>query len=379
MDRLILASACACASLVCSPAAGQKLVYGSLVGIIRSEAGARLSGVQVLLVNRDTNLAREAVTDESGQYQIVNLQPGPYDVTFSLEQHRQVRRFIPVTQGEISRVDMTLARQSTADGTVPSPSQGSSSPGFRPSERLEGRLSEMLLSALYLHNAESVPKTDYSAPACVVFSRDFLNSGYGTSSCGGNGGNPSSTFGVDLRFQMGIVPMSVGYNREVFSTLQLTTFGERADVNARFDASGTVAMSTNVISIASGVVLDRFYVGPVLNVIFWNASETASNALVAGRPQVPIRSSTTTTENNGMDLGVGIRAEIRLSPRGSPFYFAPIVELDHATYSGVFTDTDLLHWNQHMTSTRLKLGARVGVSRRLGRATGSNRDRQSSR
>ena len=56
-----------------------------------------------------TNLTREAVSDSEGNYTFVNVPPGPYDVKVVLQGFRETRRTgVPVSIGQISRVDMTL-------------------------------------------------------------------------------------------------------------------------------------------------------------------------------------------------------------------------------------------------------------------------------
>src|SRR5687767_1909839 len=58
---------------------------GTLTGTVRDQSGAVLPGVTVeasspVLIEK----VRTAVTDDSGQYRIMNLQPGRYSVSFSL-------------------------------------------------------------------------------------------------------------------------------------------------------------------------------------------------------------------------------------------------------------------------------------------------------
>src|SRR5678815_1350577 len=57
----------------------------TLAGVVRDSSGAFLPGVTVetsstALIEK----VRTAVTDSTGQYQIVDLRPGTYDLTFSL-------------------------------------------------------------------------------------------------------------------------------------------------------------------------------------------------------------------------------------------------------------------------------------------------------
>ena len=56
-----------------------------------------------------TNLKRDAVTDAQGSYNFVNVQAGRYEVRVSLTSFREaVHTGVPVTVGQISRVDVTM-------------------------------------------------------------------------------------------------------------------------------------------------------------------------------------------------------------------------------------------------------------------------------
>src|SRR6187401_1294452 len=65
----------------------------SIAGVVKDTSGAVLPGVTVeaaspVLIEK----AREAVTDTSGRFQIVDLRPGTYTVTFSLAGFNTVKR-----------------------------------------------------------------------------------------------------------------------------------------------------------------------------------------------------------------------------------------------------------------------------------------------
>src|SRR5215470_6436159 len=65
----------------------------SIAGVVKDASGAVLPGVTVeatspVLIEK----ARTAVTDETGQYRIVDLRAGVYAVTFSLSGFSSVRR-----------------------------------------------------------------------------------------------------------------------------------------------------------------------------------------------------------------------------------------------------------------------------------------------
>ena len=95
-------------SITAAPLAAQ-ILYGSIVGVVKDTQGAVMPGATITIVNRDTNLTRETTTDAQGNYSIVNVLPGSYNVRVSLQGFREnVRSGVPVIIGEISRVEVTL-------------------------------------------------------------------------------------------------------------------------------------------------------------------------------------------------------------------------------------------------------------------------------
>ena len=95
-------------ALVSVPAHAQ-ILYGSITGVVKDAQGATVPGATVTAVNKETNLTRDTVTNAEGVYTLTNVLPGPYDVKISLPGFKEaVRTTVPVTIGQISRVDMTL-------------------------------------------------------------------------------------------------------------------------------------------------------------------------------------------------------------------------------------------------------------------------------
>ena len=95
-------------ALVAVPAHAQ-ILYGSITGVVKDAQGATVPGATVTAVNKETNLTRDTVTNAEGVYTLTNVLPGPYDVKISLPGFKEaVRTAVPVTIGQIARVDMTL-------------------------------------------------------------------------------------------------------------------------------------------------------------------------------------------------------------------------------------------------------------------------------
>ena len=71
-----------------TPAISQVL-YGSIVGVVKDAQGAAVPGATVTVVNKETNLTRDAVTNAEGAYSVINVLPGVYDVKISLQGFRE--------------------------------------------------------------------------------------------------------------------------------------------------------------------------------------------------------------------------------------------------------------------------------------------------
>jgi hypothetical protein len=59
--------------------------FGSIIGTVQDASGAAIPGVSVQVKNLDDSTSRATLTDAAGGYQILNLRPGPYEVTASKE------------------------------------------------------------------------------------------------------------------------------------------------------------------------------------------------------------------------------------------------------------------------------------------------------
>jgi len=98
------------------PAEAQ-LLYGGLVGAVIDQQGAVVPGARVTIVNTETNHTRETTTDAQGVYSFVNVLAGPYDVRVALQGFREaLRSRVPVTVGQISRVDLRLEVGALSEG-----------------------------------------------------------------------------------------------------------------------------------------------------------------------------------------------------------------------------------------------------------------------
>src|SRR6476620_56511 len=116
----------ACSTLLISVIPVQLHAQSAIAGTVKDTSGAVLPGVTVeaaspVLIEK----SREAVTDGSGQYKIINLLPGTYDVTFTLTGFSTVKRAAVEVTGSSTaaiNIDMkvgTLAETITVTGETP--------------------------------------------------------------------------------------------------------------------------------------------------------------------------------------------------------------------------------------------------------------------
>ena len=80
----ILAPMVAAAILVPWTGADAQVTTATLYGIVRDSTGAALPGANVTATNQGTNLSREIVTDERGEFALPALPTGPYTLRIAL-------------------------------------------------------------------------------------------------------------------------------------------------------------------------------------------------------------------------------------------------------------------------------------------------------
>src|SRR5688572_7021081 len=81
----------------------------TLVGTITDPSGAVMTGVPVVATNVNTNVRSSAVSDESGNFQIPNLQPGMYQVEVQSPGFKRfVRQNVPLEIDRQLRINAVL-------------------------------------------------------------------------------------------------------------------------------------------------------------------------------------------------------------------------------------------------------------------------------
>ena len=109
LKGLVVCAIAAACGLRALPAAAQTAATGNIEGIVTDPTGGVLPGVTVTVRNRDTNVAREVVTDGEGRYRAGALQPGAYDVSAALSgfQATPVSN-IEIQVGQTAAVDVKM-------------------------------------------------------------------------------------------------------------------------------------------------------------------------------------------------------------------------------------------------------------------------------
>ena len=88
--------------------------FGEFVGTVRDPSQALIAGCTVTVKNLGTSATRTAITDSTGSYTVVNLEPGDYEITMEAAGfQRLTRRNVQLLSRQTVRVDgaMTLSSQ----------------------------------------------------------------------------------------------------------------------------------------------------------------------------------------------------------------------------------------------------------------------------
>jgi carboxypeptidase family protein len=103
MRRVVLCMTVLCAAVIFVPRTSHAQDRAAIAGVARDSSGAVMPGVLVeatspALIER----TRSVVTDSAGQYKIVDLGPGTYEVTFTLAGFKAVRRGNIILEGNFT-------------------------------------------------------------------------------------------------------------------------------------------------------------------------------------------------------------------------------------------------------------------------------------
>ena len=84
-------------------------LYGSVVGDVKDATGASVPGATVVVTNKNTGLVRQAVSDNTGHYNMSDVPAGDYSLKVSLQGFKSVEQTdVPVRINNITRIDVSL-------------------------------------------------------------------------------------------------------------------------------------------------------------------------------------------------------------------------------------------------------------------------------
>src|SRR5262245_13834006 len=93
-----------------------QLNRGAITGTLTDTTSAVIPNARVVVKNTNTGATNETETNASGQYNVPNLAPGPYEITFESSSFKKlVRSGIVLGATEVLRLDATLEVGSLAE------------------------------------------------------------------------------------------------------------------------------------------------------------------------------------------------------------------------------------------------------------------------
>jgi hypothetical protein len=91
------------------PNAQAQVLYGSIVGNVKDASGGAVPQAAITITNKETNLSREATTDETGSYNFLDVPTGTYAVKVSKTGFKTYERtVVTVSLNTTTRLDATL-------------------------------------------------------------------------------------------------------------------------------------------------------------------------------------------------------------------------------------------------------------------------------
>lgn len=187
MKKLSVSGILALLVLFLSGIMSAQVATGAISGTVKDSSGAVLPRVKVSILNEDTGIAREIVTDPTGRYSVLSLNLGHYQLTAMAEGFQtEIRRGILLTVGREAIVDMTLSIGGTQQRLVVT---GEVSLVESTSATLGSLVDDRAIRALPL-NGRSYDQLALLQPGVIL------------NSPGKTGGSPF-TFGTGKRFSVG--------------------------------------------------------------------------------------------------------------------------------------------------------------------------------
>jgi hypothetical protein len=98
------------------PLCAAQVLYGLIVGDVKDASGASIPGAAVVVVNKNTGLTRQGVTDGTGRFNLADLPAGVYSLKASVQGFKTFEQTeVTVSINNVSRIDVTLEIGSIGD------------------------------------------------------------------------------------------------------------------------------------------------------------------------------------------------------------------------------------------------------------------------
>ena len=95
--------------LALTPVANAQVLYGSIVGLVEDPTGGTIPEAKVTATNPATGLVLEATTDATGNYTILNVLPGSYDIKITKQGFKtQTRTGVVVSANVVTRTNVRM-------------------------------------------------------------------------------------------------------------------------------------------------------------------------------------------------------------------------------------------------------------------------------
>ena len=164
--------------ICCSGVVWGQVTTARISGKVQDETGGVLPGVTVSVKSSETGLTRTAVTDPEGNYLVLNLQPGTYEVSAELEGFQTVvRTGITLAVGGEAAVQLVMQVGTISDRVVVT----GEAPLLSTNPATAGVINESQMRDLPLNARDFVQLATLQAGAGAVVNIEKGNSkGYGT-------------------------------------------------------------------------------------------------------------------------------------------------------------------------------------------------------
>ncbi len=98
-----------CAILIVTSGLRAQSTFGTMLGSVKDPDGAAMVGVKITITNEGTNIAKSALSDSNGNYEVTHLNPGPYTVTAeSAGFQRYLHQHINLETEQTLRIDIQM-------------------------------------------------------------------------------------------------------------------------------------------------------------------------------------------------------------------------------------------------------------------------------